>query len=90
MDLEKIREQIDEIDAQILELFCRRMDVVKGVAEYKIKNNMQVLRPEREKAILERVRADAGEEYGDYAADLFENIMRVSRQMQQKMIDERS
>lgn len=90
MDLEKIREQIDEIDAQILELFCRRMDVVKGVAEYKIENNMQVLRPEREKAILERVKADAGEEYGDYAADLFENIMRVSRQMQQKMIDERS
>lgn len=90
MDLEKIREQIDEIDAQILELFCRRMDVVKSVAEYKIENNMQVLRPEREKAILERVRADAGEEYGDYAADLFENIMRVSRQMQQKMIDERS
>ena len=89
MDLEKIREQIDEIDAQLLELFCRRMEVVKGVAEYKIANDMQVLRPEREKAILERVKADAGDEYGDYAVDIFENIMRVSREMQQKMIDER-
>lgn len=89
MDLDNIREQIDEIDTQLLALFCRRMDVVKGVAEYKIENNMPVLRPEREKAILERVKADAGEQYGDYAVDLFENIMRVSREMQQKIIDER-
>ena len=88
MDLDKIREQIDAIDSQILELFCRRMDVVKGVAEYKIASDMPVLRPEREKAILDRVKADAGQEYGDYAADLFENMMRVSREMQQKMIDE--
>lgn len=89
MDLDNIREQIDEIDTQLLALSCRRMDVVKGVAEYKIENNMPVLRPEREKAILERVKADAGEQYGDYAVDLFENIMRVSREMQQKIIDER-
>ncbi|MBR5228903.1 MAG: chorismate mutase [Firmicutes bacterium] len=89
MDLGKIREQIDAIDSQLLELFCRRMDVVKGVAEYKIANDMPVLRPEREQAILERVKAEAGDEYGDYAVDLFENMMRVSREMQQKMIDER-
>ena len=89
MELNEIREQIDAIDSQLLELFCRRMDVVKGVAEYKIANDMPVLRPEREQAILERVKAEAGDEYGDYAVDLFENMMRVSREMQQKMIDER-
>ncbi len=88
MDLEKIREQIDAIDTEIIKLFCRRMDVVKSVAEFKIANDMPVLRPEREKAILKRVRTETGEEYGDYAVDLFENMMRVSREMQQKLIDD--
>ena len=42
MNLDEIREQIDEIDAQILDLFCRRMDLVKNVAEYKIENSIPV------------------------------------------------
>lgn len=87
LNLDEIRVQIDELDKEILELFCKRMDVVKKVAAYKIANNMQVLRPERENIILERVEAEAEEGYGEYARDLFENIMRVSREMQQKMID---
>jgi len=68
-------------------LFCRRMDLVKGVAAYKIENNMPVLRPEREAEILERVQKQAGAEYGGYARDFFENMMRISREMQQNMID---
>ena len=89
MNLDEIRIKIDEIDTQILDLFCRRMDLVKGVAAYKIENDMPVFRPEREKLILERVRADAGEEYGDYAVKLFETAMAVSRDMQTEMIREK-
>ncbi len=89
MNLDDIRKQIDEIDGQLLELFCRRMDLVKGVAAYKLENGMPVLRPEREQAILDSVSSRAGEEYGSYAAALFRCIMEVSREMQHQIIEER-
>ena len=36
MDLAKLREQIDGIDARIVELYEERMEVCRQVAEYKI------------------------------------------------------
>ena len=88
MNLDEIREQIDEIDAQILDLFYRRMDLVKNVAEYKIENSIPVFHPGREQSILDRARMRAGEAYGDYAAALFQRMMEVSRRMQEKMVEE--
>lgn len=89
MNLDDIRRQIDDVDRGIIELFCRRMELVKGVAEYKIENGLPVLRPERESEILSRVKMQAGGEFGGYAEELFNCIMRVSREMQQKIIDGR-
>lgn len=88
LDLEEIRKKIDEADRELIAVFCKRMDLVKQVAAYKIENNMAVLRPDREEAVLDRVQALAGAKYGDYARDLYGHVMRVSREMQQKMIDE--
>ncbi len=87
MDLTEIRVLIDETDGQITELFCKRMDLVREVAAYKIENDMPVLRPEREKALLEKVRELAGDDYKDYTVELFEKIMELSRDMQQKIIE---
>lgn len=36
MDLSKLRQQIDTIDRQIVDLYEKRMDVSRQVAEYKI------------------------------------------------------
>ena len=36
MDLSQLRQQIDTIDRQIVDLYEKRMDVKAGVAEYKI------------------------------------------------------
>lgn len=88
LDLNEIRKKIDETDQKLVEVFCRRMDLVEKVAAYKIANDMPVLRPDREEAVLERVQVLAGEKYGEYARDLYGHVMRVSREMQQKMIDE--
>lgn len=35
MDLDQLRNNIDEIDEQILDLFMKRMELCKGVADYK-------------------------------------------------------
>ncbi|MBQ3583839.1 MAG: chorismate mutase, partial [Lachnospiraceae bacterium] len=38
LDLNEIRKQIDEVDASIVDLFEKRMDLCKNVAQYKIDN----------------------------------------------------
>ena len=38
MDLSELRVQIDAIDKDIVELYERRMDICRQVAEYKIEN----------------------------------------------------
>ena len=47
-DLERYRDEIDEIDSEIVRLFEKRMKVIEEVAEYKIKTGKQVLDPARE------------------------------------------
>lgn len=42
MDLTDLREQIDGIDQQIVELYERRMDISRQVAEYKIETGKKV------------------------------------------------
>ena len=53
-DLSKARDEIDNIDTQIIKLFEQRMDIVKDVANYKIENNLPVLDSSRENIMLEK------------------------------------
>ena len=85
--LAPVRDEIDAIDKQLLPLFIERMKCSKKVADIKIANNIPVLNPEREKIILDRVRAEAGEEFGASAADLYASIMSISRAYQHKFTD---
>ena len=54
MNLDEIRVEIDSIDNQIVELLCKRMDMSKKVAEYKIKVGKKVFDGAREKAVLDK------------------------------------
>ena len=47
-NLEEIRKQIDDVDAQIAPLFERRMDLVDKIAAYKQAQGMPVLAAVRE------------------------------------------
>ncbi len=44
MDLMELREQIDSIDKQIVELYEQRMDISRQVAEYKLGTGKKVER----------------------------------------------
>ena len=88
LDLEAVRKEIDAADDELVAVFCRRMKLAEQVAAYKIEHQMPVLRPEREQVILDRVEQLAGADYGAYARDLYLHVLRESREMQQKMIDE--
>ena len=57
MDLTKLREQIDGIDKQIVELYEQRMDISRQVAEYKIETGKKVFDKEREEEKLRKVKS---------------------------------
>ena len=63
MDLNEIRNQIDQIDDQLVQLFCQRMNLSAHVADYKKANNLPILVPARERAILQKVAEKAVKDY---------------------------
>ena len=55
MNLEECRKEIDIIDKELVELFVKRMNVAKSVAEYKKETGKAVYDSERERKLLEKV-----------------------------------
>ncbi len=88
-DLSEIRVDIDCVDREIVKLFEERMALTKQVAQYKIANNKPVLDAAREAVKLDTVASYVeNPENAEGARALFESIMAISREQQQKLIDE--
>ncbi len=88
-DLLILRDQIDTIDKQIVELYEKRMEVCKEVAEYKIETGKKVFDKVREAEKIEKVKSIASTEFNKYAVqELFEQIMSISRKMQYQLLAE--
>ena len=85
-DLNEIRKDINRIDTELLKLFCDRMDCSKAVAEYKKENGIPIFNEQRENEILDKVFEEGGE-YGEYARELYKEIMRLSRELQHRALD---
>lgn len=89
LDLNEIRQRIDEIDSSIVEQFQERMAVCKEVAQYKIDNNKNVLDKEREVQKIEKVKAQAQEGFNQRAVEeLFTQIMAISRKLQYRILSD--
>lgn len=56
-EIEKVRKEIDIIDAQILKLLETRAEIVKKITEIKNKNRKPIFDPSREKKIIEKLTA---------------------------------
>ena len=90
MNLEEARNEINEINKQMLELFQKRMDCSFAVAEYKKANGMAIFDGAREQKILDTVEGMADEKYKSYARDFFQGIMDVSRDYQAELLCDRA
>lgn len=87
IDLQDCRNEIDEIDDQIIRLFEKRMKVCEDVAEYKITTGKKVLDPERERAKIQVLREKAHGEFNTLGAqELFQQIMAISRKRQYQLL----
>lgn len=88
MDLTQLRGQIDQIDQQILSLFEQRMEIVRGVAQYKKEQHLPIFHPERERQIIERMMSESPEQYQNSAKVLFATLMELSKIQQKQQIAE--
>ena len=89
IDLMECRNEIDEIDDQIIRLFEQRMKVCEEVAEYKIRTGKKVLDPERERQKIHTLREKAHGEFNALGAqELFQQIMAISRKRQYQLLTE--
>ena len=88
-ELTALRQEIDQLDSQIAQLFLQRMEVCREVGEYKKANGLPVLDSGREKEVIAAKTALTGDpaRKADVAA-LYESIMAISRRQQRKLVRE--
>ena len=85
MELSEIREKIDAVDDQLLDLFLQRMDLSEEVAAYKNEHHLPILNKERERAILAKVTEKSGEKER-FAYHLFSTLFELARSRQAELI----
>lgn len=90
LDINKLREDINEIDREMVELFKKRMNVAASVAQYKKERGLPVLDAARERALLGRISDMAGEELDGYARTLYHTMLDVSRAYQYTKLNSES
>ncbi len=86
MELSDYRNQLDQIDGQLVALFKQRMETVKQVADYKREHNTPVLAAGREREILYRVTGLCGEELQEYTKILYSTLLELSRDYQENRL----
>ncbi|MEZ7599476.1 chorismate mutase [Streptococcus sp. 27098_8_69] len=87
MDLDIIRQEIDQIDDQIVKLLEERMHLVEGVVTYKKASGKAILDTKREEAIFEKVRSHvSNKKYEETIVETFFDILKRSRDYQDKNI----
>lgn len=85
MELSEIREKINAVDDQLLDLFLQRMDLSEEVAAYKNEHHQPILNKQREREILSKVAEKSGDRER-FSYHLFSTIFELSRSRQAELI----
>jgi chorismate mutase len=85
-DLSVLREQIDDVDYELLRLFSKRMRISREIGHYKLEHGMSILQTQRYDYILTD-RASQGERM-DMSADFVKRVLEVihSESVHQQMV----
>ena len=73
-ELSRLRQEIDTLDAQLVELLARRLEVVNEVGKVKSQHGLPIYAPDREADMFARRRQDAMER--GVPPDLIEDVLR--------------
>jgi len=86
--LQKAREEINEIDAQMAELFCKRMKASKEVAQYKKENGLPVFDAKREQQVIDKNCTLVEDEVlKSYYISYLKNLMKLSKNYQHLLLE---
>jgi len=84
MDIEELRQEIDKIDDQLVNLFGQRMDIAAQIADYKKEHQLPIFVPSREREKLADVAQKAGPKMANYTRVLYSMLFELSRSYQSK------
>lgn len=90
MDLKEIRNLIDSVDDELVELYIKRMELCKSVGLYKKDNDKSVNDSVREKEIVYRLSQKCPEELRLYLKEIYKFIFYSSKALQSKIISKDS
>lgn len=87
MDLQELRDKIDNLDAELLSLFMKRMELCRSIADYKKEHDLPIFQGGREQEVIDRIKALTGDpELENGTAALFMNIMDISKILQHRKL----
>ena len=84
--LEVLRQELAEIDEELMELFLRRMEVIERVASQKKETKGAIYVPQQEERILARIQEQVPSDLTLYARSLQRTLMRLSRERQYELL----
>ena len=87
MDMQELRQRIDEIDNGLVDLFQRRMDVSAEIALYKQENNIPIHDPARERQKLYELSDKVKEDRQAYVTALYSLLFELSRADQERILN---
>ena len=85
-DISDLRKEIDQIDAELVTLYLRRLEAVTRIGEYKRRHDLPVYDPLREQQLLERVSTLAGPDHEAGIRELFGLLMSQSKAYQRQLL----
>lgn len=84
-DLNYYRNELDIIDLEMQELFKKRIQIVKEIANYKVQNNLAIYDKTREKTQLENITKNKDKIVSSYYPEVFKSILKVSKDYQKDL-----
>ncbi|WDV44333.1 prephenate dehydratase [Clostridiaceae bacterium M8S5] len=87
-ELDKLRNDIDEIDKELVALFEKRMEKVIEIGEFKKKNNVPVLNQSREIEVINKnTKRLKNKDFVNKAKEFLNKMMEISKDIQRKNIN---
>ena len=87
MDLKELRKEIDAVDAEIVKLFEKRMEISERMAAYKQKEGLPVQDKAREKEKIRQVQDLTHTPFNrEHIAELYTLLISLSRKRQEERV----
>lgn len=87
INLDEIRNEINSIDKELVELLEKRFNLVLKVGQYKVTRNMPIFDEAREKIVIEKCKSQlTNKKYANYIEKLYLQIMNTCKDIERDEI----